>query len=174
MSTLKRKIQKSFIYEGFGFPVNIVDVPMVKVQGEWTPDIDYNQLEAAVLVAVAHKPIRLTGNEVHFIRLSFGMTVEQFASRCDVKHPTVLAWEKAGHGTTSMKWPTEKDIRLEVLIRSKGASAGKFKAEYVALEKPPKRPKRSAGSRAKAPMKAPAVSKEYTFAGGSISCPAAP
>ena len=109
------KIQKRFVYDGFGFPVVLRNVPMIKVRGAWTPKVDYNELARGVLLALAHKPARLTGSEVRFIRHHFEMTLTRFGDRFSVSHPAVLKWEEAGEEATSMKWPVEKDIRLFVL-----------------------------------------------------------
>lgn len=143
--TLARKRQSSFVFEAFGFPVELRNVPMIRIRGEWTPDVDYNKLEEALLMALVDKPARLTGNEVHFIRLSsLSMTLQEFAERFDVTHPTVIAWERAGNAATSMKWPAEKDIRLEVLRRLKPRQTSRFADEYSALEKSrPGRPQSS-------------------------------
>jgi len=108
------KIQKRFIYDGFGFPVVLRNVPMIKVRGSWTPKVDYNKLAEDVLIALAHKPARLTGSEVRFIRQYFEMTLAEFGNRFSVSHPAVIKWEGQDEAT-SMKWPIEKDIRLFVL-----------------------------------------------------------
>ncbi len=109
------KIRKRFVYEGFGFPVVLRNVPMVKVRGAWTPKVNYNKLAEDVLLALAHKPARLTGSEVRFVRHHFEMTLTQFGDRFSVSHPAVLKWEEAGDEATAMKWPVEKDIRLFIL-----------------------------------------------------------
>jgi len=109
------KVRKRFVYEGFGFPVVLLNVPMVKVRGAWTPKVNYNHLAEDVLVALAGKPARLTGSEVRFIRQHFEMTLTQFGDRFSVSHPAVLKWEDAGDEATAMKWPVEKDIRLFIL-----------------------------------------------------------
>lgn len=132
---LQRKRQRSFIYEGFGFPVELRNVPMVRLRGVWTPDINLDWLESALLEALAHKPARLTGVEVRFIRHCFSMTLQQFAERFDVTHPTVMSWERAEADPTSMKWPMEKDLRLEILRRTRPQQTAKFAHEYTALEK---------------------------------------
>ena len=110
-------VKKRYVYEGFGFPVVLRNVPMVKVRGDWTPKIDYNELAVGVLLALTHKPWRLTGDEVRFIRLHFEMTLTQFADRFSVSHPAVIKWEDAQDGTTSMRWSVEKDIRLFIQDR---------------------------------------------------------
>ena len=38
------KIQKRLIDTGFGFPIRLINVPMVKVRGVWTPKINYDEL----------------------------------------------------------------------------------------------------------------------------------
>ena len=110
-------VRKRYVYEGFGFPVVLRNVPMVKVRDDWTPKIDYNDLAVDVLQALTHKPWRLTGDEVRFIRLHFEMTLTQFADRFSVSHPAVIKWEDAQDETTSMRWSVEKDIRLFILDR---------------------------------------------------------
>jgi hypothetical protein len=62
---------KKGISRGFGFPVVLMNVPLIGVFGVWTSDIDYNLLQKAVLFALAHHPSGLTGNHVRFIRFWF-------------------------------------------------------------------------------------------------------
>jgi hypothetical protein len=109
------KKQKRFVYDGFGFPVVLRNVMMIKVRGAWTPKVDYNALGRDVLMKLAHKPARLTGDEIRFIRYQFEMTLAQFGHRFSVSHAAVLKWEEAGDEATSMKWSVEKDIRLFIL-----------------------------------------------------------
>jgi hypothetical protein len=130
---MERKKQKVFIDHALGFPVKLINVPMVKIRGAWTPDINYNALEKAVLDALCWKLTRLTGDEIRFIRLHFGMTLQAFAKRFTVTHAAVIKWEKNGGRPTPMNWTTEKDIRLFVL--SKLSKDAKQIAElYAALE----------------------------------------
>ena len=89
---MNTKIQKRFVDEGFGFPVVLRNVEMVKVRGVWTPKVDYNHLAKVIIMALAHKPSRLTGAEVKFIRHYFKMTLTQFGNRFSVSHPGVIKW----------------------------------------------------------------------------------
>lgn len=114
-----KKIQKEFIDTGFGFPIKLLNVPMTKVRGVWTPYINYNRLAETVLMALCNKPVRLTGNEVQFIRLHFGMTLQMFAKRFAVTHVAVMKWEKSGNQPTAMSWASEKDLRLFVFLQNK-------------------------------------------------------
>lgn len=117
---MEKKIQKEFLDMGYGFPVVLLNVPMIKVRDIWTPDINYNLLRIAVLKALAHKPARLTGTEVRFIRHAFTMTTQAFAKRFAVTHPAVLKWERCGKKPTTMMWTTEKDLRLFVMSQLRG------------------------------------------------------
>jgi len=130
----KTKVQKTFIDVGFGFPVKLLNVPMIKVRGIWTPNIDYPHLTMAVLKSLCEKPARLTGDEIRFIRLHFEMTLQAFAKRFSVSHAAVIKWEKMKDKPTNMNWATEKDLRLFLLskIRTKPKE---FVERYKALEK---------------------------------------
>lgn len=113
-SMQKEKIKKIYVDRGFGFNVRLLNVPMIKIRGGWTPKIDYNLLADSVLDILSKKSSRLSGNEIRFIRLHFGMTLQQFATRFSVSHVAVIKWEKMKDRVTCMNWATEKDLRLFV------------------------------------------------------------
>ena len=134
---METKIQKEYIDNGFGFAVRLRNVPMIKVRGVWTPNIDYNLLTRTVLYALAYKPSRLTGNEIRFIRNHFEMTLQSFSKRFCVTHVAVLKWEKSKDHPTLMNWTTEKDIRLFILSKLSKSSSELAKL-YLVLEELPK------------------------------------
>lgn len=134
---MERKIQAEFLYEGFGFPVVLKHVPMVRVRGAWTPDINFNVLSDRLMEALAMKKTRLTGSEIRFFRNARSMTLQQFAHRFGVTHPAVLKWERAGNQPTAMNWATEKDIRLEMLSACARQDPIRFHESYCALEVTP-------------------------------------
>ncbi len=143
VKVLQRKSQGMFVYKGFGFPVALLNVPMVQVRGAWTPDVDFNALSHRLLQALSRKPARLTGREVRFIRHSLSMTLEQFAHRFGVTHPAVIKWESAGNRPTVMAWAVEKDIRLEALRSTSAVLPSGFLKTYLELrDKPTARPVR--------------------------------
>ena len=137
MSDKKRTTRPQYVYQGFGFPVTLCHVRMVKIRGAWTPDVDYDRLQRAILAALAGKPARLSGHEVRFIRLTFEMTLQAFAERFAVTHPAVLKWESARRSATGMSWATEKDIRLFVISTVQERPA-RFLDRYRELEVQPK------------------------------------
>lgn len=133
---METKIQKEFIDMGFGFPIRLMNVTMVKARGVWTPKVNYNELAVMVLRALAHKPSRLTGNEVRFIRTHFEMTLQEFAKRFCVTHVGVMKWERTKDNSTVMNWTTEKDLRLFVLTRF-AAKAQELMSLYEDLQSLP-------------------------------------
>lgn len=129
---MKKKIQKIYLDHGFGFPVTLLNVPLIQVRGEWVPSINQKELQSLVTQALVVKPARLTGHEVRFIRQFTQMTLEQFAKRFDVTHPAVLKWEKSKDSITGMAWTTEKDIRL-LALNALNPRAQQFLAAYERL-----------------------------------------
>lgn len=112
---METKMQKIYTDYSLGFPVIILNAPLVKTRGEWALNVNYNKYQDMALTLLAHKFTRLTGNEIQFIRKYFQMTYREFASRFSVKHPAVIKWEKKADYCTDMAWTTEKDIRLFII-----------------------------------------------------------
>ena len=111
-----KKIQKTFNDLGFGFPIQVINAPMIKIRGKWVLDLNFEKYEKAVLLALSQKPSRLTGNEIKFIRNHFEMTLKDFSKRFgNLAHSAVIKWEKFGDDPTNMNWACEKDIRLFII-----------------------------------------------------------
>lgn len=109
----KKKVE-TFIYQDFGFPVKLINVPMKKVFGEWFLDINLGKLQKNILIELARKSTTLTGVEIRFIRKYFEMTTTEFGHICGASHAAVLKWEK---DESLMNPATEVFIRLYVLDR---------------------------------------------------------
>ncbi len=127
------KTFSQYIDYGFGFPIILRAVPMVKLRGAWTPNLNYNHLAIEVLKALSSLQGRLSGNQVKFIRHQTKMTLQQFAKRLGVTHPAVLKWEKSGDQQTGMSWSTEKDIRLYI-VKSLSGTDKQLSDLYSKLE----------------------------------------
>jgi DNA-binding transcriptional regulator YiaG len=112
---MEKKKVKRYVYEGLGFPIVLVNITLVKKRNVWTPAIDYNKLQKEVLLALSHKPLSLTGNEIHFIRASLEMTLEKFGKQFGVTHAAVLNWEKGKDKSAKINPTTELYIRLFIL-----------------------------------------------------------
>jgi len=90
---MKNMKKKTFVYEGLGFPIKLINAPMKKLFGEWYLDIDMNKLMLVVFGMLAHKSTALTGDEIRFIRTYLKMTTVEFGKNFDVSHVAVVKWE---------------------------------------------------------------------------------
>jgi transcriptional regulator with XRE-family HTH domain len=112
---MDKKIIKKHIDHSLGFPVIILNAPLIKVRGKWTLNINYKIYSEMALTLLAHKQTKLTGSEIQFIRKHFELTVRAFANRFAIKHSAVIKWEKKKDDATKAMWSIEKDIRLFIL-----------------------------------------------------------
>ncbi|NGX52505.1 MAG: hypothetical protein KR126chlam5_00805 [Candidatus Anoxychlamydiales bacterium] len=111
----KQKIEKEIIYEGLGFPILLRNVPMVEIRENWIPDIDLNVLQKVTLLALAHQPVDLTGNQIRFIRTWLDLTQSEFGKLFGVTHPAVVKWEKKRNSVAKINLTTQRDLRLWML-----------------------------------------------------------
>lgn len=111
----KQKIEKVITYEGLGFPVILRNVPMIELRGIWTLDVNLNQLQKAVVLALAHNPSDLTGNQIRFIRNWLHLNQSEFGKLLGVTHPAVVKWEKTANNSSKMTLSTQRDLRLWLL-----------------------------------------------------------
>jgi DNA-binding transcriptional regulator YiaG len=123
MSKVKKE---TIIYKGLGFPVKLVDVPMKKMLGEWVIDIDMTELQLVVLRALVYKPIRLTKDELKFVRHFLTLTTTEFGKIFGVRHSAVVQWE---NGKRNLTASTELCIRLYVYDHLK-AKDKEFRSLY--------------------------------------------
>lgn len=114
---MKKRIIKRFEYSLAGFPVAVENVEVVKTQEGEFPLLDYEELDRRILVALATKKTKLTGNQVRFIRHAFELSLREFSKLFRFTAPSVLKWEQRCNESTSMEWPSELLLRTEVLLR---------------------------------------------------------
>lgn len=120
------KKRETFVYEGLGFPIRLINVPMRKVFGEWAIDVNFNSLQKAVLYILATQKTALTGPEIKFIIDYFEMSYRDFAKTFGVSHTAVLKWVKE---ESKMNPGTESCLRLHILNKL-GASDIEFRLQY--------------------------------------------
>src|SRR5690242_6165303 len=108
----KNKETETFIYEGFGFPIRLINAPLKKVCGEWAFDFSMGVFQKRILNMIARKPTPITGAELRFIIDYFEMSYRDFAKICGVSHIAVVKWEKE---TSRMNPSTEVYIRFYIL-----------------------------------------------------------
>lgn len=106
------KKRETLIYEGLGFPIRLVNVPLKKVHGEWVFDFSMGVFQKAVLNMLARKSSPLSGPELRFIIDYFEMSYRDFAKIFGVSHVAVVKWEKE---KARMNPSTEIYLRLYIL-----------------------------------------------------------
>lgn len=111
---MRQKPEKlsTFVYEGLGFPIRLINVPMRKSLGHWILDINFNRLHIGVLLLLVKKPERLSGKEIRFIRHYLEKSARDFGKLLGVSHVAVLKWENEER---KMTIGTEIQIRLYIL-----------------------------------------------------------
>ncbi len=112
---MKTKIEKTYTFEGLGFPVHLTNVPMVEIRGEFILDINFNKLQKAVLLHLCHKKTPLTGNEVKFIREYFSFKTAAFGYLFGYSHSAILKWENQGDAIAKIAPTAEICLRLYIL-----------------------------------------------------------
>ena len=136
---MNAKKVKNYSYEGFGFPIELDEVEMIFIDGDWHPKIDLQKLADVVIAKIAIQESRLTGNHVKFIRSYYSMSLRDFAEKVvHESHMAVSKWEKKGDLNTNMNTNTEHELRLyiiENIHKTNRESKSKFYDVYMATKR---------------------------------------
>ena len=101
------------VFEELGFPVMLVDPPMIQVRGHEVPDLNLRELQEAVFRQLFIKPVRLTGAEVRFIRKHLRLRQADLARMLNMaNHSVVSQWEGREDQATGMEYNTEVVLRV--------------------------------------------------------------
>jgi transcriptional regulator with XRE-family HTH domain len=126
---MKKTKKDTFIWEGLGFPIRLINVPMRKVFGEWVLDINLEYFQKIVLLTLARKPASLSGAELRFIIDYLQISTREFAQLFGVTHAAVLKWENE---KSRMNPCTEVCVRLYILDYLKIADK-EFRRSYLKI-----------------------------------------
>jgi DNA-binding transcriptional regulator YiaG len=121
--------KETLVWEGLGFPIRLINIPMRKVFGEWVLDINIDELQKFVLHILAYKTSPLTGAEIRFIVDYLKMSSREFAHLLGVTHAAVLKWENE---KSRMNPSTEVCLRLHILNHLKVADK-EFRRLYLKI-----------------------------------------
>lgn len=88
------KIFKKYIYDGFGFPVVLNNIPAKKIRGEWVPFINFIELAKHVLRVLCFVQEPLTGNQLFFIRQQIRLTGQELADLLGLTQAAISKWER--------------------------------------------------------------------------------
>ena len=108
---------KKIKFNGFGFPIELKNVPTIEVRGSVEPHINYKTLAKKVVAELCsiENHSSLTGRQVFFLRQQLQMTTREFGSFMGATHAAVVKWEKRGDLSTLMNKANEILLRLKVL-----------------------------------------------------------
>jgi len=108
---MSKKIIKSYIYDGLGFPVELHNIEMLKIGNEYHPKIDIRKVADSVIQSLVLQKSRLTGNQIKFIRTYFSMSLREFSKIVNESHMAVKKWENFQNESTNM------DKNIEIMLR---------------------------------------------------------
>jgi len=103
----------SLMYQELGFPILLIDPPMVTVRGQEVPDVNLRELQELVFHLLVAKPARFTGAEVRFVRKHLRLRQADLAEVLNMANHTVVSqWESREDGPAGMDYNTEVVLRL--------------------------------------------------------------
>ena len=106
-------VRKKIKFNGFGFPIILANVQTKVAHNEAVPDVNHNELQALLFVALIRKPAKLSGAEIRFSRHHVEMTQDHFAKLLKIERCLVSKWEHKDLKATGMT------IHAEVFLRMK-------------------------------------------------------
>ena len=112
---MKTKKAGKILYEGLGFPIELYNVEMLYIDGDWHPKIDIKKVADDAIKALACQKERLTGNQIKFIRTYFSMSLRDFSNIVNESHTAISKWEKKGNKVASMDINIEKMLKLYLI-----------------------------------------------------------
>jgi len=121
-------------FDELGFRIYLVNPPAALLgDGKKISAPNMKKLKLAAFKALAEKPSRLTGDEVHFIRKYLRMTQVNFSRWLNMStHSTVSLWESYEKRLSGMDYNTEVLLRLQMeALLSKKANVPMKKLENL-------------------------------------------
>ncbi len=101
------------VYKELGFPILLVDPPMVEVRGEQVPEVNLKALQEFAFRLLVVKPARLTGAEVRFVRKYLRLRQADLARVLNMaNHSVVSQWDSREDEFTGMEYNTEVLLRV--------------------------------------------------------------
>lgn len=103
----------SLMYQELGFPILLINPPMVTVRGQQVPDVNLRELQELVFHLLVAKPARFTGAEVRFVRKHLRLRQADLAEVLNMANHTVVSqWESREDSPAGMDYNTEVVLRL--------------------------------------------------------------
>lgn len=111
---MTKKIIPSYKYEGLGFPIELHNVEMILIKGEYAPKINIQLIADKAIKNLILQKNKLTGNQIKFIRNYFSLSLRQFSVIVNESHTAIRKWENFQNSSTNMDPNIEKTIRVYI------------------------------------------------------------
>jgi len=109
---------EKMIFMELGFPIMLVNPPVVEIRGHLLPDINLKEIQKIVFQLLIIKPVRLTGAEVRFIRKYLRYRQIDFARMLNMSNHSVISqWENQEDSFTGMEHNTEILLRMRMALK---------------------------------------------------------
>ncbi len=103
----------NLLFMELGFPILLIDPPMITVRGQQVPEVNMHELQELVFHMLIVKPSRFTGAEVRFIRKYLRLRQADLAQVLNMaNHSVVSQWESREDEPTGMEYNTEVLLRV--------------------------------------------------------------
>jgi DNA-binding transcriptional regulator YiaG len=133
---MAKKLIKTYVYEGLGFPITLHNVEMVLINDEYAPKIDVRLIAEQAIRSFVLQKTKLTGSQIRFIRSYFSLSLRDFSDIVNESHTAVRKWENFKEKSTNMDPNVETRIRVYVydkmFVKSRGDKS-KFYDQYHAI-----------------------------------------
>jgi DNA-binding transcriptional regulator YiaG len=109
----------SVLFKELGFPILLINSPMIRVRGELVPDVNFKDLQRAVFCLLVVKPSRLSGAEIRFVRKYLRLRQSDLAEVLNMaNHSVVSQWESREDEPAGMDYNTEVLLRIWMAARA--------------------------------------------------------
>ena len=123
---MKKKMEQ-FIFNAFGFPVLLHDVPIGETEsGEEYLDINMKILEEAVAKSLITSSMPLTGVMLKFLRTFLNLSLRELGREMDVPHTSLKLWEDGIDKKTGLEMNQEKRLKYLILLHIQSKEQKEF------------------------------------------------
>jgi DNA-binding transcriptional regulator YiaG len=129
------KVEKNYVFTGFGFDVVILHVVLKTIAGEEYPDINMNELKINTAKSILLSDSPITGIQLVFLRSMLKYSPATLSGVIDVPASTIALWEKASKAPTGLSVAQERVLSLEVINNILGEERDLFSKKLGMVEK---------------------------------------
>lgn len=111
---MTKKLMRTYIYDGLGFSIELNNIEMILVNGEYAPKLDVREIADMAIKSLVLQKTKLTGNQIKFIRTYFSFSLRAFSKIVNESHTAIRKWESFKNKATNMDPNIEARIRVYI------------------------------------------------------------